>query len=83
MKRIQQRDLRNDSGKVLAAVEAGESFIITRNGNPVAKLEPLVRRTFVPVSELARTSAALPHVDYAQWRADLDALMDPEIPGRE
>ncbi|MEV0332145.1 type II toxin-antitoxin system prevent-host-death family antitoxin [Nocardia sp. NPDC050717] len=83
MKQIQQRDLRNDSGKVLAAVEAGESFIITRNGNPVAKLEPLVRRAFVPVSELARTSAPLPHVDYRQWRADLDAMIDPEIPDRE
>ncbi|MCA2206303.1 type II toxin-antitoxin system prevent-host-death family antitoxin [Nocardia sp. NPDC050378] len=83
MRQIQQRDLRNDSGKVLAAVEAGESFIITRNGNPVAKLEPLVRRTFVPVSELARTSATLPAVGYEQWRADLDAMIDPEVPGRE
>ncbi|MFD4456491.1 type II toxin-antitoxin system Phd/YefM family antitoxin [Nocardia sp. NPDC058480] len=83
MKQIQQRDLRNDSGKVLAAVEAGESFIITRNGNPVAKLEPLVRRTFVPVAELARTSARLPRVDYQQWRADLDAMIDPEMPDGE
>lgn len=83
MKQIQQRDLRNDSGKVLAAVEAGESYIITRNGKPVAKLEPLVRRTFVPVAELTRTSARLPHVDYAQWRADLDAMIDQEMPGRE
>ncbi|WP_446226010.1 type II toxin-antitoxin system Phd/YefM family antitoxin [Nocardia sp. IBHARD005] len=83
MKQIQQRDLRNDSGKVLAAVEAGESFIITRNGNPVAKLEPLARRTFVPVSELARTSARLPRVDYQQWRTDLDAMIDPEMPDGE
>ncbi|MBF6100937.1 type II toxin-antitoxin system prevent-host-death family antitoxin [Nocardia cyriacigeorgica] len=83
MKKIQQRDLRNDSGKVLAAVEAGESFTITRNGKPVAELRPLTRRTFVPVAELARTSARLPRVDYAEWRADMDAMLDQELPDRE
>ncbi|WP_431955121.1 type II toxin-antitoxin system Phd/YefM family antitoxin [Nocardia lijiangensis] len=83
MKMIQQRDLRNDSGKVLAAVEAGESFTITRNGKPVAELKPLTRRTFVPIAELARTSANLPRIDYNEWRADMDAMIDQEIPGRE
>ncbi|MFQ6327754.1 type II toxin-antitoxin system Phd/YefM family antitoxin [Nocardia sp. CWNU-33] len=83
MKTIQQRDLRNDSGKVLAAVEAGESFTITRNGKPVAELKPLTRRTFVPIGELASTSAHVPRIDYNEWRADMDAMIDQEIPGRE
>ncbi len=83
MKTIQQRDLRNDSGKVLAAVEAGESFTITRNGKPVAELKPLAPRTFVPIAELARTSVRLPHIDYNEWRDDLDAMIDQEISGRE
>ena len=83
MKTIQQRDLRNDSGKVLAAVEAGESFTITRNGKPVAELKPLTKRTFVPIAELTRTSANLPHIDYNEWRADMDAMIDQEIDGRE
>ncbi|MFD0362024.1 type II toxin-antitoxin system Phd/YefM family antitoxin [Nocardia sp. GCM10030253] len=83
MKTIQQRDLRNDSGKVLAAVEAGESFTITRNGKPVAELKPLTRRTFVPIAELAHTSAHLPRIDYNEWRADMDATIDQEIPDRE
>ncbi|WP_109523199.1 MULTISPECIES: type II toxin-antitoxin system Phd/YefM family antitoxin [Nocardia] len=83
MRTIQQRDLRNDSGKVLAAVEAGESFTITRNGKAVAELRPLARRTFVPIAELTRTSAHLPHVDYSEWRADMDAMIDQEMPGRE
>ncbi|RMI28298.1 type II toxin-antitoxin system Phd/YefM family antitoxin [Nocardia stercoris] len=83
MRTIQQRDLRNDSGKVLAAVEAGESFTITRNGKPVARLEPITRRTFVPVAELVRTNAAVPRVDYSQWRTDMDAMLDPEMPADE
>ena len=40
-KQISQRQLRNESGAVLRAVEAGESFIITNNGRPVAELRPI------------------------------------------
>jgi prevent-host-death family protein len=38
---ISQRQLRNDSGAVLRAVEAGETFVITSNGRPVAELRPV------------------------------------------
>jgi len=31
-----QRELRNQDAEVLAAVEAGVSFVVTRNGVPVA-----------------------------------------------
>ncbi len=31
---IAQRDLRNDSADILRRVEAGEEFIVTRNGTP-------------------------------------------------
>ena len=40
MKTIAQRELRNDNAKVIDAVQAGETFIITRNGEPVAELRP-------------------------------------------
>ena len=40
-KQISQRQLRNESGAVLRAVEAGESFIITNNGRAVAELRPI------------------------------------------
>ncbi|NEW38197.1 hypothetical protein GV792_21655 [Nocardia cyriacigeorgica] len=40
-------------------------------------------RKFVPVVELARTSALVPRVDYAEWRADMDAMVDQEFPDRE
>ncbi|RBO86505.1 hypothetical protein DFR74_11348 [Nocardia puris] len=61
-----------------AAVEAGESFTITRDGQPVAELKPLSWRGFVPVSELARTSARIPRIDYAEWHA---LPLPPRHPG--
>ena len=38
---IGQCELRNDTASVIRRVEAGETFIITRNGVPVAELRPL------------------------------------------
>ncbi|MGH9057763.1 MAG: type II toxin-antitoxin system Phd/YefM family antitoxin, partial [Acidimicrobiales bacterium] len=32
---ITQRQLRNDSGEIMRALDQGESFIVTRNGVPV------------------------------------------------
>jgi prevent-host-death family protein len=37
---ISQRELRNDNAKVMRAVEAGESVVVTRNGKTVAVLRP-------------------------------------------
>ncbi|MFF0493882.1 type II toxin-antitoxin system Phd/YefM family antitoxin [Nocardia sp. NPDC004068] len=78
MKTISQRDLRNDSGKILDAVEAGEIYTISRNGKPVGELRPVGRRAFVPIAELLRTAAHLPPVDYTTFRADLDAMIDQD-----
>ena len=43
-----ERELRNDNARVIEAVAAGESFVATRNGVPVAELRPIrqTRRTF-------------------------------------
>jgi prevent-host-death family protein len=40
---ISQRELRNDSGKIMRRLDQGESFVITRNGQPVGELTPLRR----------------------------------------
>jgi prevent-host-death family protein len=37
---IPQRELRNNSGAVLRAAEAGETFTVTVRGRPVARLVP-------------------------------------------
>jgi prevent-host-death family protein len=50
---IPQRELRNDVSAVLRRVEAGEEFIVTVSGRPVAELRPVLRkRRFVPTDEL-------------------------------
>lgn len=41
MATIAQRDLRNESGDILRRVEAGEHFVVTRAGKPVAELIPV------------------------------------------
>lgn len=41
MTTIAQRDLRNESGDILRRVEAGEHFVVTRGGRPVAELIPV------------------------------------------
>jgi prevent-host-death family protein len=75
---IPQRELRNDNARVIEAVVAGESFVVTRNGVPVAELRPIrtARRSFVPKAELVMLAAAGPHVDRERFRADLELVVD-------
>jgi len=78
---IAQRELRNDNAKVIDAVAAGETFVVTRNGVPVAELRPIepARRRFVARAELVALAAAGPHVDLAEFRADLDRIIDQSL----
>ena len=78
-KEISQRELRNDSGSILRAVEAGEDFVVTRNGTALAELRPLHRRRFVPRTELAKAVMKLPPLDTAAFRADVDAVVDQDL----
>lgn len=38
---VSHRDLRNNSGALLHAVETGESYTVTNHGKPVARLVPI------------------------------------------
>lgn len=78
---IPQRELRNQNAAIMNAVAAGESFVITRNGTPVAELRPTerARRVFVPKAELAAVAARGPHIDAAAFRADLDRVVDQSL----
>jgi len=75
---IAQRELRNDNAKVIEAVAAGESFVVTRNGVPVAELRPIQqsRRTFVPTAELQVLTGAEPRINGELFMADLDRVVD-------
>lgn len=80
-KTITQRQLRNDSGAVLRAVQGGQTLIVTRNGMPVAELRPVPPRRFVPRTVIAEAGRRAPRVDFARMRAELDAIVDPSADG--
>lgn len=82
-RQISQRELRNDSGAIMRAVERGETFTITRNGTPVARVVPIRRRTFVPRAEVMATFASAPSVDPERLRSDLDASIDTGLADRD
>lgn len=76
---ITQRELRNQSAQVLREVEAGRTFVVTRNGTPVAELRPIRPRRFVPRAMIADAAARAPRIDARQFRADLDAVIDQRL----
>jgi prevent-host-death family protein len=73
---ISQRELRNDSGEIMRQLDAGESFIVTRNGVPVGELVPLRRHRFVAAEAAVALFRSAPPIDYARFRADLDEVVD-------
>ena len=72
------RDLRNHGGEILNRVAGGETLTVTRDGAPVAELRPLPRRP-LQAGLLLRRWRALPAVDPAQLRADIDETLDPGL----
>lgn len=77
-KTIPQRELRNENAKVIEAVTRGETFIVTRNGEPVAELRPFRtgRRMLISREEVAALATAGVRIDRHQFRTDLDQLID-------
>ncbi len=73
---ITQRELRNESGKIMRELDEGECFIVTRRGVPVGELTPLRRHRFVPAETAVAHFRSAPAVDYDQFRRDLDDLVD-------
>ena len=76
---VTQRELRNDSGEIMRQLDHGETFIVTRNGVPVGELTPLRRHRFVSAEAALAMFHAAPGLDYARFRADLDAVADQDI----
>jgi antitoxin (DNA-binding transcriptional repressor) of toxin-antitoxin stability system len=72
MKVITQREFRNSSAAVMDAVEAGETFHITRNGTEVAELRPLGRKRRLSAEELVERHRGLPQVDHDLMRREAD-----------
>jgi prevent-host-death family protein len=73
---VNQRQLRNESGEIMRALDGGESFVVTRNGVPVAELTPVRRRQFVTAETATDAFAGAPIVDRDRFRSDVDAVLD-------
>ena len=69
------RDLRNHGREVIDRVLGGERLTVTRSGRPVAELHPLAPRGLNAATLLKRWQR-LPAVDTAQFRRDLDEVLD-------
>ena len=80
--RISQRELRNDSGRIMRALDDGQSFVITRNGRPVGELRPLRRDRFVDAVTVVDVFRHAPAVDAASFREDLDRYVEQGVEPR-
>ena len=78
---ISQRELRNDSGTIMRALDRGEVFLVTRNGIPVGELRP-ARRRFVSRELLLEAFASAPRIDAQRFRDELDAVLDQTVEPR-
>lgn len=82
MKEISQRELRNDSGAIMRGLDAGESFLVTRNGVGVGELVPLRRGRFVRSDLLMDLMFDAPRIEYERFREDLDSYVDQDATPR-
>lgn len=73
---VSQRELRNESGEIMRALDRGESFLVTRNGVPVGELTPVRRRRHVSAEAAVAAFAGAPALELDRFRADLDAMLD-------
>jgi prevent-host-death family protein len=73
---ITQRELRNESGEIMRALDRGESFVVTRNGVPVGELSPLHRRRFVSAESAVARFRGAPPIDAKRFREDVDESVD-------
>lgn len=77
-KKLTQRELRNNSGEVMRALDAGEDFIVTSNGRPVGELRPYPHRKFITREAFVDLFAGSPPIDYERFRADIDRYADQD-----
>jgi prevent-host-death family protein len=77
-RRITQRELRNESGRIMRALDEGEAFTVTRNGVPVGELLPVRPRVFVRASAVAAAYRGAPRIAPTRFRRDVDAAINQD-----
>ncbi len=77
-RQITQRELRNESGRIMRALDKGRSFTVTRNGVPVGELTPVRHRVFVPAEGVLAAFAGASRLARMRFRKDVDRLIDQD-----
>jgi antitoxin (DNA-binding transcriptional repressor) of toxin-antitoxin stability system len=77
-RRITQRELRNDSGRIMRALDQGKAFVVTRNGVPVGELTPLRQRVFVAAEAAVAAFTGAPRLNRRRFRTDVDVVIDQD-----
>jgi len=75
---VTQRELRNDSGRIMRALDRGESFTVTRNGVPVGELSPIKPRVFVAADTVVAAFRGAPPLSGRRFRKDVDAVVNQD-----
>lgn len=78
MNEVSIRDLRNHGGGVMDRVARGERLTVTRDGAPVAELQPIPSPP-LSAAKLLQRWRPLPAVDFRKLRGDLDRVLDASL----
>lgn len=63
----------------MRGLDQGETYVVTRNGQPVGELTPLRRRRFVTAQAAADAFRGAPTVDAERFREDVDAVAPQDV----
>lgn len=81
-KELTQRELRNDSGEIMRALDSGESFVVTRRGVPVGELTPVRRQRLVARDAVIGAFRGAAPIDGESFRTDLDRIASQDAAPR-
>ena len=72
---ISLREANQSFAKWVREVEAGEEFVITRNGTPVARLQPIVSRRNLTAPQMAALARTRHRMQFG-CRSEVDDTFD-------
>ena len=78
---ISQRELRNDSAKIIRELQGGTTFVLTNHGVPVAEIIPIhgPKRWVSKEVLVASIPADWEPIDVEQFMRDVDGAVDQTI----
>lgn len=67
----------------MRGLDAGKSYVVTRNRVPVGELRPLRRSRLVDAQTVKEVFRGSPAIDAVQLRRDLDTAVDQDVTPRD